>query len=80
MASDDWTLDDGIQLQALMVCLKLDDWQVGQLSALSIHQVRELLSGVPNGKASCFYSAAIKRHAGQRLLVSLGEGVGSDTR
>ncbi len=78
MVGDDWTLEDGLQLQELMLHLQLDDWQVAHLSALSIHQVRELLSGVPVAKASCFYSAAIKRYTGQRLLMKLVNGAGSN--
>ena len=80
MANDYWTLDDGLQLQALLLRLQRDDWQVAHTSALSIDQVRELLSGAPPGKASSFYSAQIKRHAGQQLLLRLGEGDGSNTR
>jgi hypothetical protein len=78
MSPQHWTLEDVLQLQELMQHLQLEDWQVAHLSALSVHQVRELLSGEPIGKASSFYSAAIKRHAGQRLLMKLGNGAGSN--
>jgi hypothetical protein len=48
--------------------LQLDDRQVGHLSALSIHQVRELLFGMPIGKASFFYSTAQQAACGAALV------------
>ena len=77
MTHEHWSIEDGLQLQAMMTSLQLDDWQIAQANALSVHQVRELLLGVPVGKASSFYSERIKRHAGQQLLERLG--VGSNT-
>lgn len=78
MTHEHWSIEDGLQLQALMTSLQLDDWQIAQANALSVHQVRELLSGVQVGKPSSFYSERIKHHAGQQLLERLGNGGGSN--
>lgn len=80
MTQAHWTMADGIKLQALMLSLQMDEWQVAQDSSLSIHQVRELLAGVMVNQTSHFYSEQIKRHAGQLLLARLSNGEGSNTR
>lgn len=80
LTQDHWSITDGIKLQALMLSLQMDEWQVAQASSLSIHQVRELLAGVLVGQTSHFYSEQIKRHAGKLLLARLSNDGGSNPR
>jgi hypothetical protein len=67
-----WSFEQGERLRSLAQAQGLLPEHLAHLSALSMDQVQELLNSRAEGLASCFYSAQIKRHAGNKLLDRLG--------
>jgi hypothetical protein len=69
---DGWSFTQGERLCSLAQAQGLLPEHLAHLSALSMDQVLELLNSRAEGLSSCFYSAQIKRHAGNKLLERLG--------
>ena len=67
LGSRTWTDADGSRLRKLREALGWDLPSLARRCALSVAQVRQL----EEGGDSAFYSAEIKRAAGQRVLVRL---------
>lgn len=74
-----WGEEHSALLQLMMSDQGLRREQLAHLSALSKEQVVELLQGRAQGLSSCFYSAQIKRHAGNKVLALLTERLLSGT-
>ena len=63
-----WTPEDAQRLRALMQQRGWDVVRLAQWTALSLRQVQALCADESEGADDAFYSEAIKRHTGLRLI------------